>query len=84
MDPKIYDLHMEAGRICGWENTCMGKIPYDEEWQAILASMGHNMWDEKIHNCSHYPCYFCKLWHLGKGFSEEQMIEMIKYSREGV
>jgi hypothetical protein len=65
MDPRLYQLHLHAGRLSCEEKTCGKKTRYLTEEQALAAAANHNRWKERRHDVEPYPCAFCNQWHIG-------------------
>ncbi len=65
MDSRLYDLHLQAGRLSGEAKTCGRKARYLSEEIALAAASSHNLWKERRHDVEPYPCAFCGQWHIG-------------------
>lgn len=65
MDPRLHNLHLQAGRLSGEAKTCGKKARYLSEDQALTAAASHNRWKERRHDVEPYPCAFCEQWHIG-------------------
>jgi hypothetical protein len=78
MDPRLYDLHLKAGEVCGREKTCGRKNRYADEDRAAVAAAAHNRWKERRHDVEPYPCVFCQQWHVGNVMPTE-VLEAIIY-----
>jgi hypothetical protein len=77
MEDDIYQLHLDAGRICGRERTCGVKRPFDDEAAAQKAALAHNAWVRRKHDVEPYPCPFCGKWHIGRVMSPTELQAII-------
>lgn len=78
MDEKIKQLHLNAGKICGEEHTCKGKINYKSEETALKAADSLNKSGKARHEVEPYPCVFCSGWHIGRKMSLKELEEIHK------
>jgi hypothetical protein len=78
MEERLYQLHQEAGRVCGRETTCGKKHGYETEEEAGRAAEAHNRWEGRRHDVEPYPCYFCAMWHIGRIMPEAILEEIIR------
>lgn len=78
MDANKYELHIQAGKICGEEKTCGKKNAFNNEEAAQKASNHHNKWEGRNHDVEPYPCAFCNKWHIGNIMSEQVLLDIIK------
>lgn len=77
MDERLYNLHLEAGRIAGQERTCGKKNAFADEPAAQKAADAHNRWDKRRHDVEPYPCAFCNQWHIGNKMPVEVLEQII-------
>lgn len=71
MEKEIYDLHINAGFICGKEHTCGNKINYGSEETATKSAEKMSIKYQK--EMEAYPCAFCNGWHIGRKMSIEEL-----------
>jgi hypothetical protein len=76
MEKYIYDLHINAGKLCGIELTCFNKkgnkkIDYETEELAVASAIA--MSKEYKKEMEAYPCAFCGGWHIGRKMSIEEL-----------
>ena len=76
MNEKLYNLHLESGRIAGRDKTCGKKNAFETEEAAQKASDAHNRWEKRHHDVEPYPCAFCEKWHIG-GVMSVELLESI-------
>lgn len=71
MHQRIYNTHIKAGLAYGREATCGTKIDYKSEGTAEKSARA--MWDKTGKEFDHYPCAWCKGWHIGRAMTEEEI-----------
>jgi hypothetical protein len=81
MEKEIYDLHINAGRLSGIENTCFNKkgnpkTGYLTEEDASKSAMALSQQYNK--EMEAYPCAFCGKWHIGGKMPLEVLISFKK------
>jgi len=78
LEPELYRLHLDSGRICGEEKTCGKKVKYGSEADAakVAASLNRStrIW---LHSVP-LPCAFCGKWYIGNMMPPEFMRGIIK------
>jgi len=78
MDAYLYNLHLEAGRKSGPQQTCGRKQRYETEEAARAGADAHNRWDKRHHDVEPYPCAFCGKWHIGKVMPIDVLEKIVK------
>jgi hypothetical protein len=76
MDTETINLHLRAGKVSGQEHTCGVKIKYSEK-SAIKAATKMNAKETTRKELEAYPCFFCKMWHIGRKMSKEELLSYI-------
>lgn len=80
VEARLYEPHLQAGRVAGEERTCGKKQAYASEELAGAAAAAHNRWSERQHDVEPYPCAFCGSWHIGGIMPVELLESMAKAS----
>jgi hypothetical protein len=73
MDEDLFTLHINAGLKAGRESTCGKKVAYPSEESASRAAAEVNKKSSTRKELEHYPCAFCRLWHIGRKMSLEEL-----------
>lgn len=73
MDQELFALHVNAGLKAGRDSTCGKKVAYSSEESAARAAAEMNGKPSTRKPLEHYPCAFCRLWHIGRKMSLEEL-----------
>jgi hypothetical protein len=71
MDEKLITMHLLAGKTYGEEATCGTKVDYKSEGTAEKSAI--KLTQKYQREMEHYPCFFCKGWHVGRKLTSEEI-----------
>lgn len=73
MNVKTYVAHVNAGYAYGREATCVLKQRHATEEAATKAAESLNRSGRARHENEAYPCAWCRLWHIGRKMTEDEL-----------
>lgn len=74
MNEELATRHAKAARLCGKLKSCGSKFKHESFAKALRQSQYLNNSSNKKHDCEPYFCAFCLGWHIGRIFSEKELL----------
>jgi len=74
MNEELATVHSKAARLCGKTKSCGNKFKHESYSKAHRQCSYLNNSKNKKHDCEPYFCSFCLYWHIGRIFSQKELL----------